>query len=56
MKILLLLICVSLVMALLFLVLFIKAQQGGQFEDLESPSFRILNDKNKTGYNAKRKI
>jgi cbb3-type cytochrome oxidase maturation protein len=43
-------------MALLFLVLFIKAQKHGQFDDLESPSFRILNEKNKTGYNAKRKI
>ncbi len=56
MKILVLLISVSVLMALLFLILFIKAQKNGQFEDLESPSFRILNEKNKTGYNAKRKI
>ena len=56
MKILVLLISVSVLMALLFLFLFIKAQKSGQFDDLESPSFRILNEKNKTGYNAKRKI
>lgn len=56
MKILVVLIALSLIMALLFLALFIKAQGSGQFEDLESPSFRILNEKHKTGYNAKRKI
>ncbi|MBO6517700.1 MAG: cbb3-type cytochrome oxidase assembly protein CcoS [Bacteroidia bacterium] len=56
MKILVLLIAASMLMAILFLALFIRAQKNGQFEDLESPSFRIFNEKQKTGYNAKRKI
>lgn len=56
MKILVLLIGASLMMAIIFLILFIQAQKNGQFEDLESPSFRILKEKHKTGYNAKRKV
>lgn len=56
MKILVILIAASMGMAILFLILFVKAQKSGQFDDLESPSFRILNEKHKTGYNAKRKI
>ena len=56
MKILVILISISLLMALVFLALFVKAQKGGQFEDLESPSFRLLNEKHKTGYNGKREI
>ncbi|MCB9260886.1 MAG: cbb3-type cytochrome oxidase assembly protein CcoS [Flavobacteriales bacterium] len=56
MKVLILLISASLFMALLFLALFFKALKAGQFDDLESPSFRILNEKQKTGYNAKGKV
>ena len=56
MKVLVVLIALSMMMALLFLVLFIKAQKHGQFDDLESPAFRILNEKQKTDRNAERKV
>jgi cbb3-type cytochrome oxidase maturation protein len=45
MKIMSLLIALSLVLALSFLFAFYKALKKGQFEDLESPGFRILDSK-----------
>ena len=48
MKIIALLIAVSLLLAILFLILFFTAVKNGQFEDLESPGFRILKSSNKS--------
>ncbi|MFT4522990.1 MAG: cbb3-type cytochrome oxidase maturation protein [Bacteroidia bacterium] len=48
MKIMVLLIAASLIMAIIFLAIFFWAVKSGQFDDMESPSFRILDDKNKT--------
>ncbi|MFY0643974.1 MAG: cbb3-type cytochrome oxidase assembly protein CcoS [Bacteroidia bacterium] len=45
MKIIAVLISISLVLAIVFLVAFYLALKKGQFEDLESPSFRILDKK-----------
>lgn len=45
MKIMSLLIALSLVLAVSFLFAFYKALKKGQFEDLESPGFRILDKK-----------
>lgn len=42
MKILLLLISVSLVVALLFLLFFLWSFRTGQFDDVDSPSMRML--------------
>lgn len=57
MKIIAILIGISLILALIFLFAFYKALKGGQFEDLESPGFRILDNKtnndNKTNKHAK---
>jgi len=44
MKVMVLLIIASLCLATLFLLLFFIAVKKGQFDDLESPGFRILND------------
>lgn len=45
MKIIALLICLSLVLAIGFLYAFYKAVKGGQFDDLESPAMRVLDRK-----------
>lgn len=45
MKILVLLISLSLLLALTFLFAFYKAVKKGQFDDLESPAMRILDKK-----------
>jgi cbb3-type cytochrome oxidase maturation protein len=47
MKIIAVLIAISLVLALGFLYAFYKAVKTGQFDDLESPSIKLLNE-NKT--------
>lgn len=44
MKIIAVLITISLVLALGFLYAFYKAVKTGQFDDLESPSLKLLND------------
>ncbi|UXX78494.1 cbb3-type cytochrome oxidase assembly protein CcoS [Reichenbachiella carrageenanivorans] len=44
MKILIILIVVSLVIALIFLALFIWSVKSNQYEDTDSPSIRILYD------------
>mgnify|MGYP002630115354 CR=1 FL=1 len=44
MKVMVLLIVASLCLAILFLLLFFIAVKKGQFDDLESPGFRILNE------------
>ncbi|QHL89181.1 cbb3-type cytochrome oxidase assembly protein CcoS [Nibribacter ruber] len=44
MNIIYLLICISLVMAIIFLSAFLKAVRSGQFEDDYTPSVRILFD------------
>lgn len=44
MKIIAVLIAISLVLALGFLYAFYKAVKTGQFDDLESPSLKILNE------------
>ncbi|NMM50236.1 cbb3-type cytochrome oxidase assembly protein CcoS [Marinigracilibium pacificum] len=46
MKIILILIGTSLVVALVFLVLFIRAVRSGQYDDIESPARRMLFDSN----------
>jgi len=60
MKIIAALIALSLMLALIFLFIFYKALKAGQFDDLESPGFRILDKKNmnnsKTNKNAKGKL
>ena len=45
MKIIALLICLSLVLAISFLFAFYKAVKGGQFDDLQSPAMRVLDKK-----------
>lgn len=45
MKVIALLIFISLSLALVFLFVFLVALRKGQFDDLESPSFRILDKK-----------
>jgi cbb3-type cytochrome oxidase maturation protein len=45
MKIIAVLIGISLLMALLFLFAFYRALKAGQFDDMESPGFRILDKK-----------
>ena len=45
MKIIAVLIGISLVMALIFLFAFYTALKSGQFDDLESPGFRLLDKK-----------
>jgi cbb3-type cytochrome oxidase maturation protein len=47
-----LLIGVSLLVALVFLALFIWAVKTGQFDDNETPSYRILFDDEKEGENS----
>jgi cbb3-type cytochrome oxidase maturation protein len=42
MKIIIMLIGISLLLATIFLIVFILATKKGQFDDLESPSFRLL--------------
>ena len=44
MKVIVLLIIASLFLALVFLALFFVAVKKGQFDDLESPGFRILKE------------
>ncbi|MBR9861312.1 cbb3-type cytochrome oxidase assembly protein CcoS [bacterium] len=60
MKIIAILIGISLIMALVFLFAFYQALKSGQFEDLESPGFRLLDKKEtditKTNNNAKGKL
>jgi cbb3-type cytochrome oxidase maturation protein len=48
MKILLLLISISLVVALLFLTFFLWSFRSGQFDDVDSPSMRMLFEDKKT--------
>lgn len=48
MSIIVLLLCVSLGIALFFLVAFIWSVQGGQFDDPVTPAMRMLNDDNET--------
>jgi cbb3-type cytochrome oxidase maturation protein len=48
-----LLIGVSLVVALIFLALFIWAVKSGQYDDYETPSYRILFDDEKIDENPK---
>jgi cbb3-type cytochrome oxidase maturation protein len=45
MKVIALLISISIVLALIFLFAFYKAVKSGQFDDLESPSMRLLDKK-----------
>ena len=45
MKVIAVLISISLVLALVFLYAFFMALKKGQFDDLESPSFRLLDKK-----------
>jgi cbb3-type cytochrome oxidase maturation protein len=45
MKVMILLIAISLSLALIFLLLFFMAVKNGQFDDLDSPSFRLLKNK-----------
>lgn len=44
MNALLILVLISLIVAILFLVLFAKAIFNGQFDEIESPSIMMLND------------
>jgi len=44
MNALLILVLISLIVAILFLVLFAKAIFNGQYDEIESPSIRMLND------------
>ncbi|MBT8327267.1 MAG: cbb3-type cytochrome oxidase assembly protein CcoS [Bacteroidia bacterium] len=53
MKILVLLISLSLLLASIFLYAFYKAVKKGQFDDLESPSMRILDKKQPKQLNQK---
>lgn len=48
MSIIVLLLCVSLGIALFFLVAFIWSVQGGQFDDQVTPAMRMLNDDDET--------
>lgn len=48
-----LLIGVSLLVALIFLALFIWAVKSGQYDDYETPSYRILFDDEPEGENPK---
>lgn len=45
----------ALFMALLFLVSFIFAVRNGQYEDLDTPAYRMLLDENKGGNNGQQK-
>ena len=45
MKVIAVLICISLSLALIFLWAFYQALKKGQFDDLESPSMRMLDKK-----------
>ncbi|MBI1307374.1 MAG: cbb3-type cytochrome oxidase assembly protein CcoS [Bacteroidetes bacterium] len=54
MKVIVILISASLLLALIFLGLFFTAVRKGQFDDLESPAMRMLNDK--PGLTSKRKL
>ncbi|WP_099598715.1 cbb3-type cytochrome oxidase assembly protein CcoS [Reichenbachiella sp. 5M10] len=47
MKIILLLICISLIVALIFLWLFVWSVRSGQYDDTDSPAVRILMDDSK---------
>ncbi len=54
MSVILILICVSLSLALIFLACFIWAVRSGQFEDTCTPSMRILSDETKPKTSLKR--
>lgn len=45
----------ALLMALFFLLSFIFAVRGGQYDDLDTPAFRILLDETKEGNNGQQK-
>ncbi|WP_137403175.1 cbb3-type cytochrome oxidase assembly protein CcoS [Echinicola rosea] len=53
MEVIFVLIGISLILALAFLVLFIRAMKAGQFDDTYTPSIRILFDKNKKSDSSK---
>ncbi len=42
MEIIIVLVFVSIILAILFLALFVWASKGGQFDDLQGPAMRIL--------------
>jgi cbb3-type cytochrome oxidase maturation protein len=55
MSVIVLLIVFSILVALIFLIAFIWAVRSGQFDDMESPSVRILfEDKNKSSSGSKK--
>ena len=61
MEIIIALVFISIVLAVFFLVMFIWASKGGQFEDLQGPAMRILFEekipkKDKIKSNGTRKI
>lgn len=53
MKVIAVLISISLVLALIFLYAFFVALKKGQFDDLESPSMRVLDKKQTKQLNQK---
>lgn len=55
MNILILLVPAALLLGLFFLICFIYANQSGQFDDLQTPAIRILEDDNKGENNDIRK-
>lgn len=55
MTIIILLICISLAVALIFLGAFIWSMKSGQFDDVHSPSVRMLKEEGKTKLKSKSK-
>ncbi|AWW32381.1 cbb3-type cytochrome oxidase assembly protein CcoS [Echinicola strongylocentroti] len=54
MEVIFVLIGISLILAVTFLVLFIRALKSGQYDDTYTPSVRMLFDKNKQSDTRKR--
>lgn len=52
MEVIFLLVCVSLVLAVIFLLFFIWAAKNGQFEDCHTPAMKILFEDNEVEQNG----